>query len=90
MKIPIDDKWGISSDERQYYLAERSTRKNKEGKEVEYYRTKWSYGHISGVLKAYKEIILRTKPDITNFKQIAEMVEELDKKIDKISKELGV
>jgi len=88
--IPLDNKYVLISDSRQYILGSKYQTKNKDTGEIEEKVSPEKFhSTLSGILRIYKEVKMK-KADVSSFEEVSEMVKDLDKAIDKISKELGI
>lgn len=86
MNIQLDDNYRITADSKQYILQE--IRVAKEGKNAgeETYSTIGFYGKLSHLLKAYKEVSIRSS-EATTMQEVLEIIKNIDKKIDEILKD---
>jgi len=89
MKIDINDKWQIRSDERQYILGEKYIREV-DGEEKEYLRNTTYYNTLEQLLQGYVQKRIRTKEDITEFQQVVEKLKELKAEIKEIKTKLDI
>ena len=88
-KIRLDDDYGITSDSRQFTLCRIGNSINKETGKTE---EKWvgkRFGSLSTIIKCYRNENIRNE-NVTNFKEVVKLLEEQDKKIDKITEDLGL
>ena len=81
--IKIDDKMSIISDPNQYILRELKGLSEKGG--TENYETIGYFPTVASALKDYVEVTLR-ESDCTSIKQLIELHEQLEKKIDELIK----
>ena len=81
--IQIDDKKSVISDSNQWILREFKGLSEKDG--TENYETIGYYSNLKSVLKDYVEVTLR-ESNCTSIKQLIELHEQLEKKIDELIK----
>ena len=81
--IQIDDKKSVISDSNQWILREFKGLSEKDG--TENYETIGYYSNLKSVLKDYVEVTLR-ESSCTSIKQLIELHEQLEKKIDELIK----
>ena len=88
--IPLDNKYVLMSDSRQYILGARYKSKNKDTGEIEEKVSPEKFhSTLSGILRIYKEVKMK-KADVSSFEGVSKEIQKLNDKIDKISKELEV
>ena len=83
VNIQIDDKMSIISDANQYILREFKGLSEKDG--TENYETIGYFPTVASALKDYVEVTLR-ESNCTSIKQLIELHEQLEKKIDELIK----
>ena len=83
VNIQIDDKMSVISDANQYILREFKGLSEKDG--TENYETIGYFPTVASALKDYVEVTLR-ESDCTSVKQLIELHEQLEKKIDELIK----
>ena len=83
VNIQIDDKMSVTSDANQYILREFKGLSEKDG--TENYETIGYFPTVASALKDYVEVTLR-ESDCTSIKQLIELHEQLEKKIDELIK----
>ncbi len=88
VEIDIDGVYGLMSGERQYTLGKWTTRK-KDGEKVKTLKDRTYHKDLSSVFRTYKQKKVR-RSNAQSFEELLEEVEKVDKKIDEITKELGV
>lgn len=83
VNIQIDDKMNVISDANQYILREFKGLSEKDG--TENYETIGYFPTVASALKDYVEVTLR-ESNCTSIKQLIELHEQLEKKIDELIK----
>ena len=83
VNIQISDKMSVISDANQYILREFKGLSEKDG--TENYETIGYFPTVASALKDYVEVTLR-ESDCTSIKQLIELHEQLEKKIDELIK----
>ena len=83
VNIQIDDKMSVISDANQYILREFKGLSEKDG--IENYETIGYFPTVASALKDYVEVTLR-ESSCTSIKQLIELHEQLEKKIDELIK----
>lgn len=83
INIQIDDKISVISDANQYILREFKGLSEKDG--TENYETIGYFPTVASALKDYIEVTLK-ESDCTSIKQLIELHEQLEKKIDELIK----
>ena len=83
VNIQIDDKMSVISDANQYILREFKGLSEKDG--TENYETIGYFPTVASALKDYVEVTLR-ESNCTSIKQLIELHEQLEKKIDELIK----
>ena len=83
VNIQIDDKTSVISDANQYMLREFKGLSEKDG--TENYETIGYFPTVASALKDYVEVTLR-ESNSTSIKQLIELHEQLEKKIDELIK----
>ena len=83
VNIQIDHKISVISDANQYILREFKGLSEKDG--VENYETIGYFPTLKSALKDYIEVTLK-ESDCTSIKQLIELHEQLEKKIDELIK----
>ena len=83
VNIQIDDKMSVISDANQYILREFKGLSEKDG--IENYETIGYFPTVASALKDYVEVTLR-ESNCTSIKQLIELHEQLEKKIDELIK----
>ena len=83
VNIQIDDKISVTSDANQYILREFKGLSEKDG--IENYETIGYFPTVASALKDYVEVTLR-ESSCTSIKQLIELHEQLEKKIDELIK----
>ena len=83
VNIQINDKISVISDANQYILREFKGLSEKDG--TENYETIGYYSTLKSALKDYVEVTLR-ESNCTSIKQLIELHEQLEKKIDELIK----
>ena len=83
VNIQIDDKISVISDANQYILREFKGLSEKD--DVENYETIGYFPTLKSALKDYIEVTLK-ESDCTSIKQLIELHEQLEKKIDELIK----
>ncbi len=83
VNIQIDDKTSVISDANQYILREFKGLSEKDG--TENYETIGYFPTVASALKDYVEVTLR-ESNCTSIKQLIELHEQLEKKIDELIK----
>ena len=89
INIDIDGEWGIQSDAYNIIIGKWGEKENKEGDLEKVLKSRRYVSTISGALKEYKKLQVRSS-DAESFENLAELVKELDNKIEGITEELGV
>ena len=89
MTLKLDNTYAIKTDSHQFILYKTVTRPHKEtGEMLEVENNVGYYGHLAQCLKAYLKFSLRHS-EKNGAKEIKELIEATDKKIDLAIKELG-
>ena len=83
VNIQIDDKISVISDANQYILREFKGLSEKDG--TENYETIGYFPTVASALKDYVKVTLR-ESNCTSIKQLIELHEQLEKKIDELIK----
>ena len=83
VNIQIDDKMSVISDANQYILREFKGLSEKDS--TENYETIGYFSTMASALKDYVEVTLR-ESNCTSIKQLIELHEQLEKKIDELIK----
>ena len=83
VNIQINDKMSVISDVNQYILREFKGLSEKDG--TENYETIGYFPTVASALKDYVEVTLR-ESNCTSIKQLIELHEQLEKKIDELIK----
>ena len=88
--IPLDNKYVLITDSRQYILGAKYKSKNKKTGETEEKVSPEKFcSSLSGILKIYKEVKMK-KADVSSFEEVSKEIQKLNDKIDKISKEIEI
>lgn len=82
MKLVLDNRYQITSDEYNYILQERKTTKTDDGETKEYEVNIGYYSTITNALKGYKELQIRTS-NVATVNELINLINELDEKIEK-------
>lgn len=89
MTLKLDNTYAIKTDSHQFILYKPVIRTYKEsGEKYEDEENVGFYGHLTGAIKAYLKFSLRHS-EKNGAKEIKELIESIDKKIDIAIKELG-
>ena len=83
MKIHVEDKLYIESDERQFILKEYTGKLDKEGNEL--YKTIGYFGKVNQALKHLVKLEVM-KSEATNVRELIEDVERIEVKIESLIK----
>ena len=90
MKIKINNKYGIKSDNYQYMLCELYEEENDEGKTEEKFRPLRYYPKLRQLFENYVDFRLKTEPNITELNEVIELEKELRKEIGDIKRKLDI
>lgn len=89
MYLKLDNTYAVKTDSHQFILYKTVTRTHKEtGENYTAEENVGYYGHLAQCLKAYLKFSLRHS-EKSGAKEIKELIEAVDKKIDLAIKELG-
>lgn len=89
INIDIDGEWGLKSSTDNFILGKWHTVTDKEGKEVTKLGSRTYPNTLSNAFKSYKRRRVQNS-SAESFEELAELVKQLDDKIEGITKELGV